>query len=190
MGLGIVLTAIFIFLARVLDVGMGTIRIIFISRGLRTFAALLGFFEILIWLVAISQIVKNLNSPVHYVAYAAGFATGNYVGISIENRLSVGNLMVRVITHKDAGELVSFLNGKNYRVTSVNAEGATGPVKVLFTVIRRRDVQDVLGIIKKFNPNAFYTVEDVRFVTDINRYSGANRRGVLTRVGYMFSKKK
>jgi len=164
------LIPLLIFLLRIADVSMGTLRIIFISRGIRFLAAFLGFFEVLIWLVAIGQIMQNLHNPVHYIAYAAGFGMGNFVGISLERRLSMGNRTVRVITKKDATELVRALRKENYGVTSLDGEGTEGPVKLIFTVVKRNRVGDVIDIIKKHNPNAFYTVEDIRYVLDRNVY--------------------
>lgn len=155
-----------IFIARILDVSIGTIRIISISRGIRVLAAFLGFFEVLIWLVAITQIMKNLNNVVNYIAYAAGFGMGNFVGISIENRLALGSLIIRVITRKDASDLVNFLSSQRYGVTVVDAHSATGPVKVVYVIIRRKEAQRIVNIIKSFNPQAFYVVEDVRFVAE------------------------
>jgi len=98
-----------IFLARVADVSIGTIRLIFISRGLKYLAPLVGFFEILIWLLAIGQIMKNLSNPACYIAYAGGFAMGNFVGMWIAERLSLGVVLIRVVTKKDATELVECL---------------------------------------------------------------------------------
>ena len=153
-----------IFLSRVADVSIGTIRVIFVSRGLKYLAPLVGFFEILIWLLAIGQIMKNLSNPVCYIAYAGGFATGNFVGIWIAEKLSLGVVLIRVVTKKDAFELVEFLRSARYGVTSVDGHGAAGEVKVIFTVVPRREVKRVADLIKKFNPKAFYTIEEVNFV--------------------------
>ena len=153
-----------IFVARVTDVSMGTVRIIFISRGLKYLASIVGFFEILIWLLAIGQIMKNLSSPACYVAYAGGFAAGNFIGISIAEKLSLGVALIRVITQKDALPLVEQLKDTNYGVTSVDGHGATGQVKVVFTIVPRREVPSVIALIKRFNPHAFYSIEEVGFV--------------------------
>lgn len=160
------LIPLLIFIARVADVSIGTIRIMFISRGMRTISSLLGFFEILIWLLAISQIMKNLTNVTNYIAYAAGFGMGNFVGMSIERKLSLGNLTIRVVTKKNASDLVKTLRSEGYGVTSVDAEGTTGLVKVIFTIVRRKHIEKVIEIIKKFNPNAFYTIEDIRLVAE------------------------
>ncbi len=153
-----------IFLARVLDVSFGTVRVIFISRGFKYLSPLIGFFEILIWLLAIGQIMKNLSNPVCYIAYAGGFAIGNYVGIRIAEKLSLGMVLIRVITVKDASQLIESLKSADYGVTSIDGHGTTGQVKVIFTVLQRKKVKQVTDLIKKFNPKAFYTIEEVGFV--------------------------
>jgi len=153
-----------IFIARVIDVSMGTVRVIFVSRGLKYLAPLVGFFEILIWLLAIGQIMKNLSNPACYIAYAGGFAMGNFVGIRIAEKLSLGVVLIRVVTKKDASELVEYLRSAEYGVTSVDGHGTAGQVKVVFTIVPRREVCSVVNLIKKFNPNAFYSIEEVGFV--------------------------
>lgn len=156
-----------IFLARICDVSIGTIRVIFVARGFRGYAPILGFFEVLIWLMAIGQIMKNLNNVACYIAYSTGYATGTYVGIWLEEKLSLGKVIVRVITRKDATELVECMRSSDFPVTAINAEGETGNVKVIFTIIRRQMLPRMVKMIKQFNPNAFYSVEDVRFVSEI-----------------------
>jgi uncharacterized protein YebE (UPF0316 family) len=155
-----------IFLARIIDVSLGTMRIIYISRGLRFIAPIFGFFEVLIWLLAISQIMKNLTNIIYYIAYCAGFATGNFVGIFIEDLLAIGKVVLRIIVQKDASELAAFLRSEGYGVTSVNAEGVTGNVKIIFSVIDRKNLESVIGHVKKFNPKAFFSVEDVRLARE------------------------
>ncbi len=153
-----------IFVARIADVSIGTVRVIFVSRGLKYLAPIVGFFEVLIWLLAIGQIMKNLSNPACYIAYAGGFAMGNYVGIRIAEKLSLGLVLIRVVTKKDALKLVEFLKSEDYGVTSVDGHGASGEVKVVFTIVPRREVQAVVNLIKKFNPHAFYSIEEVGFV--------------------------
>ena len=153
-----------IFLARVLDVSFGTVRVIFISRGFKYLSPLIGFFEILIWLLAIGQIMKNLSNPACYIAYAGGFAIGNYVGIRIAEKLSLGVVLIRVVTEKDASQLVELLKSADYGVTSVDGHGTAGQVKVVFTIVPRKEVKRVANLIKKFNPKAFYSIEEVGFV--------------------------
>lgn len=160
------LLPILIFLSRIVDVSMGTIRIIFVSRGVKALSAVLGFFEVLIWLVAITQIMKHLTSPWHYVAYAAGFGMGNFVGISIEQKLRIGTLMLRIITRGAAAELIAELRQRGLGVTTIDAQGATGPVKMIFTVLRRKDLDGVLAVVEKLAGDAFYTVEEVKEVAE------------------------
>lgn len=153
-----------IFSTRICDVTLDTLRIIYVSRGLKVLAASIGFFEILIWLFAITQIFKNLTNPLYYVAYAGGFAMGNFIGILIEERMAIGTVFIRIITQKDAAELIELLKNDGYGVTQMDAQGAQGPVKIIFTIVKRKDIEHVLGIIRCCNPLAFYTIEDVRFV--------------------------
>jgi len=153
-----------IFFARVADVSIGTVRVIFVARGLKYIAPIIGFFEILIWLLAIGQIMKNLSNPACYIAYAGGFAMGNFVGIWIAEKLSLGLVLIRVVTKKDASELVEYLKSGDYGVTSVDGHGTAGEVKVVFTIVPKREAQSVVELIKRFNPQAFYSIEEVGFV--------------------------
>ena len=153
-----------IFVARIADVSLGTVRVIFVSRGLKYLAPVVGFFEVLIWLLAIGQIMKNLSNPLCYIAYAAGFGMGNYVGIRIAEKLSLGVVLIRVVSKKDALPLVECLKAENYGVTSVDGHGTSGQVKVVFTIVPRREMPSVVDLIRKFNPQAFYSIEDVGFV--------------------------
>lgn len=155
-----------IFLSRILDVTIGTIRIIFVSKGKKFLAPMFGFFEVIIWLVAISQIMKNLSNVACYLAYGAGFATGNFVGITIEERLAMGLQEVRVITAREAAALIQTLARAGYGVTSVDAHGANGTVTLVSTIIKRKDLPNVVTLIKEFDPKAFYSVEDTRSVNE------------------------
>ena len=162
----LIVIPLLIFLARICDVTLDTARIIYVSRGMKLLAPLIGFFEVLIWLLSITQIMHNLTNVVYYIAYAGGFAMGNFIGIYIEERMAIGTVVIRIITQKDAAKLVEFLKGDGYGVTYIDAQGTLGPVKIVFTIIKRRDVGRVIGIIRKFNPLAFFTIEDLRSVRE------------------------
>jgi uncharacterized protein YebE (UPF0316 family) len=155
-----------IFCARILDVSLDTVRIIFINKNLRYYAAFTGFFAVLIWLMVIREVFQQLNNPACYIAYAAGYATGNFVGIMIENRISIGKVIIRVITRIDSDDLTALLRDSGYGITVIDAEGATGPVKLIFTITERRDIAKVVEMIRQHNPLAFYSVEDVRTVSE------------------------
>lgn len=154
-----------IFFARIVDVTIGTLRIMFVARGMRYLAPLLGFFEVLIWLMAMRQIMLHLDNPVNYLAYAAGFGMGNFAGMWIENRIALGVSIIRVITRKEGDTLTRNLLDSGFMVTSVNARGGTGAVKILFAVVRRKQLKLFINKVQEFNPNAFYTIEDVNFVS-------------------------
>jgi uncharacterized protein YebE (UPF0316 family) len=152
-----------VFFARAFDVALGTLRIIFTSRGKRHLAPLLGFVEVFIWISIIAQIVKGANNVAAYFAYAAGFAAGNYLGMYIENKLAIGTLVIRAIVPEEyASALASALQEKGLGVTSVNGMGSHGPVKLIYTVVMRRELSMAAEAIKSVNPNAFFTVEELR----------------------------
>jgi uncharacterized protein YebE (UPF0316 family) len=157
---------ILIFCARICDVSLDTVRIIFINKNLRYFASLTGFLAVLIWLMVIRQVFQQLDNPLCIVAYAAGYATGNFVGIAIENKISIGKVIIRIITRMDSNELADFMRSSGYGVTVINAEGASGPVKVIFTVVERSDIDGILEMIRKYSPSSFYSIEDVRMVSE------------------------
>ena len=151
-----------IFLSRVADVTIGTIRIVFISKGLKLLAPILGFFEILIWLMAMSKVFQNLDNWLYFVAYAGGFAMGNFVGLKIEERLALGYVNIRITTQKPGTELIQNLSEAGYGVTYMHAYGSKGQVNVIYCVLKRKDIPEVTRIIHRFNPKAFYTLEDIR----------------------------
>ena len=153
---------VIIFFAELTVVTISTVRIIFVLRGKKLLAPVLGFFEITLWLFAIGQIMQNLSDLGCYVAFAGGFTVGNFLGILIEQKLAIGSLMVRTITHKDAGRLVEGLREAGYGVTTLDGRGAKGPVQVLLTVVKRRQLKDVVAIIKRFDPRTFYSVDDLQ----------------------------
>jgi uncharacterized protein YebE (UPF0316 family) len=155
-----------IFLARICDVSIGTMRIIFVSKGKKNIAPILGFFEVLIWIIAISKIMQNLDNYINYVAYAAGFATGNLVGMIIEEKLAMGIQMVRVFANERGPELVQALNSNGYGATAVEAHGARERVHLIYTIVQRNELDNVLGVIDRFNPKAFYTIEDIKAVNE------------------------
>lgn len=151
-----------IFTARVIDVGIGTVRTVFIMRGWKGLAALLGFVEILIWAAAIGQLMQNLNNIFCYIAFAGGFATGNYVGIFLEEKLALGFVALRIITNKEDIELLNYLKNSKYGVTQVEARGKEGKVSIIFMILKRSELKKVLSAVHQYHPNAFYSIEDVR----------------------------
>ncbi|MCD6181642.1 MAG: DUF2179 domain-containing protein [Candidatus Cloacimonetes bacterium] len=154
-----------IFFSRIIDVSLGTIRIIFVNRGMRNLAPIIGFFEVLVWLIVINQVMKNVSSPINYIAYAAGFAAGNYVGIFLEQKLAMGITLIRIITRKDATQLIADFRARGFRVTNVPATANSGKVEILFLPVLRKDIPSVIAKVEAHNPNAVYTIEDVRAVS-------------------------
>jgi uncharacterized protein YebE (UPF0316 family) len=161
-----VVVPLLIFGARICDMSMDTVRVIFMSKGIKYLPSIIGFFEVIIWLVAIGQVMNNLTNIVCYIAYGAGFATGTFIGMAIEEKLSLGLTSVRIITKEDPSALMQYLRAHDYGVTVVNGEGGTGPVKMVFTIIKRKDLNHVVSIIKQFHPKGFYSIEEVKSVAE------------------------
>lgn len=153
------LSALLIFGLRILDVTLGTLRITYLVRGQRSVAGLLGFFEALVWLTAAAQVLGNLDSPVKFVAYAAGYAAGTMLGVSVERWIAAGDSMLRVVSKADGPPLEGPMREAGYFVTSLNAQGRDGDVRVLFTVLPRRRVPEVLKLLRRINPAAYVTIE-------------------------------
>jgi len=159
-----IILPLLIFLSRIADQSIGTLRLIFVSKGYKYLAPLLGFFEVIIWLLAVSQILKQMDNFLYYIAYGAGFAAGNFIGIILEERISLGTVIVRIMPKFDTTDLVSYLKENNFGLTLLDAEGSRGPVKIIFLIIPRKQVKELVAIINRFNPNAFYSIEDVKSV--------------------------
>jgi uncharacterized protein YebE (UPF0316 family) len=151
-----------IFAARVVTETIGTLRIMFLARGNRVAAPLLGFFEVLLWIIVIGEIMQNLNNPMCYVAYAAGFAVGSYVGMMIETHLALGIVLVNVITRKNTDKLQESLRDNSYGFTKLDGQDIDGVENIFFIIVKRKELDNVIKIIKEFNPCAFFSIEDVR----------------------------
>jgi uncharacterized protein YebE (UPF0316 family) len=151
-----------IFLARICDVTIGTIRIVMVAKGQKFLAPVMGFFEVLIWIITMSKVVQNLDNWSCYIGYAGGFATGNLLGMLIEEKMALGIAKIQVITGKQAGMLIEALKQAGYGVTHVDAKGSNEEVSIIYTFVKRAELPRVQQIISEHNPKAFYTIEDVK----------------------------
>jgi len=177
-----------IFLARIIDVSIGTVRIMFVSKGYRKIAPVLGFFEVLVWILVMSQIIQNLTNPMTYIAFALGFSTGTYIGMKIEQKLSLGNVVLRIITRKSGQELVEALSKQGLGVTSIDGIGKYGPVNIIFTVVNKKFAPQVIDVVKSYNPKAFYTIEPVEKVSNGSGLSMDKKPGLFSIRGLRKSK--
>lgn len=176
----------FIFFARIMDVSLGTMRIILVSRGNRFLAPLIGFFEVFIWITVISTAIRSLNTMGGYVVYAAGFATGNYVGMLLEAKIGIGYQNLRIITSKVVSALPLVLREEGFGVTTVEGQGLSGPVNIIYTVVPKKKVDKVIELVQMFEPKAFITIDDVR-----SHHAGfIERRSLFGAIGSLFLKKK
>lgn len=159
-----VVLPLLIFVSRILDVSIGTIRIIFVSRGKKFLAPILGFFEVLIWIIVIGQVMQNLGSVFSYLAYAGGFATGTFVGMIIEEKLAIGMVVVRIIIMKDQCQIQERLSEAGFGVTTVDARGKTGEVKIIYSIMKRKELDEAVNIIEGCDSKVFYSIEDIKKV--------------------------
>jgi uncharacterized protein YebE (UPF0316 family) len=154
------LAAFVIFLMRVTDQTLGTLRIIFLVRGRRGIAGALGFLESLVWVLAARQVLTDLDEPIKILGFAAGFGAGTMLGGTIERWMALGNRLVRIVAPVDSPHAIDELREAGYGVTVLNGEGYEGAVRVAFSVVPRRQADQVLEIIAEKNPEAFVTIED------------------------------
>lgn len=156
--------ALFIYLARIVDVSCDTMRVLFTVRGKRSIAGVLGFTQALVWIFAVGAAIRHLDSWMHVVAYAAGYATGTMTGITIERFVAYGVAQVRIITRGVGAAMAADLRDLGFGVTQSKGEGRSGEVEVLHTVVQRSQVNDVIEVVDRHDPTAMVTVEEPRAV--------------------------
>ena len=161
---------ILIFLARIIDVSVGTLRTISIIQGRTKIAFFLAFIETTVWLLVLSAVLPQvMNSPILGVFYALGFATGNVVGIMVEKRLAMGYTNFRVITTRFAKEITNSLREKGFAVTNFEGEGKDGKVTEIYVASDRKNLPTLVKIVKEIEPDAFYIAEQAGFISKIRR---------------------
>lgn len=156
------LLPVVIFFGRICDVSLGTLRIIFVSKGEKNIAPVIGFVEVFIWVVIIAQVLSRANDLWSYLAYAAGYAAGTYIGLHIEAKIGFGFIKYRVFTLGNGLDLIEALNKRGYGSTLVHGEGSTAEIDIIEAVISRKDTKTVENLINEFDPKAFLVLEDVR----------------------------
>lgn len=162
--------AILVFLARLTDVSLGTLRTIAIVHGRTALAFWLGFFESCIWLAVVSTIVQTVaQQPLLGIVYAFGFAGGNLLGIKIEKLIAMGHLILRIISRSNSGSIAAKIRDNGYRVTTFVGEGRNGPVDEHYVVCRRRDLKSLLQTVIQIDPEAFYVTEQAGSVSNVCR---------------------
>jgi uncharacterized protein YebE (UPF0316 family) len=154
--------ALLIFGLRVVDMALDTIRVLFVVRGNKGLAWVLGFFQALVFVLAISSVLANLDNPLNILGYAAGFATGNVVGMLIEERMAIGYMHLQIVSPRRGAALAEQLRAAGYAVTELPGRGKNGAVNILHVDVRRRNQAEVETIVLEADPDAFVTTEEVR----------------------------
>jgi len=175
-----VILPILIFFARIADVSLDTVRIILMSKGYKLLPPVLGFFEVIIWLLAVSRILSGPMNWVGYLAYGAGFGTGTYVGMVIDEKLSLGKVSLNIVIRRNAKKVIQEIRKTGHLMTVTDAHGEGCEVKFLYMVLNRQDVNQIISIVKKYNPTAFYSIQEVRLANDDEQ--------VLTKASKKYSK--
>lgn len=156
--------AALIFGLRVIDVSMGTVRTIMIMRGMRRWAALLGFVEVSIWVVAVSRVIGHLDTLWNVVGYSGGFAAGTLLGMWIEDRLALGYMNVHIISRNKGGEIADKIRQAGHGATLLCAEGQSGDVHLISVVAPRKEVPNVLRLVNEVDATSFVTIDEARQV--------------------------
>jgi len=157
-------TSLLIIVARITDVSLGTLRTVCVVNGRKNLAWVLGFCEVLVWVIVVSKVIANLNVPAYAVAYAVGAASGSWVGITIEQRLAFGDQVVRIFTRKGR-EMAAALREQGYRVTEIDGRGRDGHVELLFIEVPRRQAMNVANTARTLDPQCYFVVDDIRMTS-------------------------
>jgi len=151
-----------IFALRVTDMSLDTLRVLFVMRGRKGPAWVLGFFQALVFILAISSVLQNLDNPLNIIGYAAGFATGNVLGMLIEERIAIGHVQVSIVSPRRGAAIAERMREEGYAITEIPARGRDGMVTMLTCSVFRRYVGRVHQVVEEIDPEAFITAEDVR----------------------------
>lgn len=175
----LVLGSLLIIVSRIADVSLGTLRTVFIVSGRRVVAFLVGFVEVLIWVVVVSSVVKNFHQPAYVVSYALGFALGTYAGMTFERWLQLGDQMIRLFTRRGA-EMAAALREIGFVVTEIPGMGRDGPVSLLFLETKRRMTSRALEAAEEIDSTCYFVVDDVRTAAPRNLplYAPTGWRGI------------
>jgi uncharacterized protein YebE (UPF0316 family) len=156
------LAALLIFFLRITDMSLDTLRVLFVVRGRKRIVWLLGFCQSAVFVIAITQVLAHLDNPLTVLGYAAGFATGNVIGITVEERLAIGHIRLQIISSKRGIGLAKALRDGGFGVTEISARGRDGVVRLLSVDVLRKDVTRARRIAHEADEDAFITSEDVR----------------------------
>ncbi|HPD67347.1 MAG TPA: DUF5698 domain-containing protein [Ignavibacteriales bacterium] len=154
-----ILTALFIACCRITDVSIGTLRTILVVQGRKYYAALAGFFEVLIWISVMSVIVNKLDNPINLIAYAFGFSIGNLLGITLDEKISFGYLQLTIFSPNHYRDISNLLQKNGYGITLIPAHGIKNNYEVIITIIHRKKIEKLISTIKNIDQNCFYTVQ-------------------------------
>jgi uncharacterized protein YebE (UPF0316 family) len=167
----ITIDLLFIFALRTVDVGIGTVRIVLLGRGKRGAAATLGFFESLLWVIAVSRVLDGLDDPLRMVAFAAGFAAGTYAGSLVEEWIAMGQSLVRIVAPTSTTQVAPLLRDRGFAATVFDGDGLEGEVRLTLSVVPRKQLAEVTALVRVANPEAFVTVDQTASIDLVARHN-------------------
>jgi len=185
-----IIIPIVIFISRILDVSLDTLKVVFVAQGFKKLAVLSNFLGTLVWIVIVRQVITNMENPIWLVAYALGASTGTYVGLIISDKMAIGKVSIRANIRNNPDKLIKTLRKKGFGVTVVEAHGRTTKSKLLHSVIKAKDIKKYVKTIEANNPKAFYTIENIRsanqgiFTQSEKSFSSRNLITRLTSFGF------
>lgn len=165
-----------IFVLRMLDVGMATVRIVLLGKGRKGASAALGFVESLIWVIAVVRVLDGLDEPLRMIAFAAGFSAGTYLGAKVEEWMALGQSLIRVVASNESEPVAPMIRGQNFGATVINGDGMDGDVRITFTVVPRKSVGDITRRIQAISPDAYVTVDSTTSIDLPRRQERAVRK--------------
>ncbi|MGM5481101.1 MAG: DUF2179 domain-containing protein [Nanobdellota archaeon] len=166
MDIYMIIMPIIILIARILEMTLGTMRVGMVAKGFKNIAPMIGFIEMIIWAFVARKIMGDLGNAVWIIAYAAGFGLGTYIGMTLSEKISLGKVLIRAITKTSPAALQKELKEKGFGSTVVDSAGSKSKSTIIFTIVQSKKIKEVVNIILKHNPRAFYTIEEVRQVNE------------------------
>lgn len=162
MSIEIIIGAVIIMCMRIADVTLGTFRTILVVQGRKYYAAIAGFFEVLIWIFAMRYVVQHLDNTINLIGYAVGFALGNVLGITLEQHVALGYAQINVVSLHHTDDIAMKLRSSKFGVTILPAEGGSGGVSILIVIAKRKFQKDIMKIVESVDKHAFITVQQSR----------------------------
>lgn len=176
----LLLVSLLIFVLQATNITVGSLRVMMLVRGRRLAAGGLALLESTVWIYAAGQVINDLGNPMKVVAYVTGFAVGTMVGVTVERWMALGKSLLRIVAPVDSPQVVDALRERGFYATVINAAGRDGDVRVVFSVVPRRQIKTVEELVVRINPRAFVTFEETRTMSLMRAHKTVPQGALLT----------